>query len=62
MKPILLAAFLTAACAPVPQYGTGHCVHYENSTRAQEDVPNCLLRNRNTLINGLQPANPGNKS
>ena len=35
---------------------------YQNATRELENVPNCELRSRNTLINGLQPASPGNKS
>ena len=63
---VLLGLLATAACTPPsndpPQSHVGTCTHYQNATRELEDVPNCELRSRNTLINGLQPANPGNKS
>ena len=63
---ILVLPFATAACADPPreaiQTHTGTCTHFQNGLRQIEDVPNCELRTTNTLINGLQPANPGNKS
>ncbi len=63
---ILLGLLAIAACTPPstdpPQSHVGTCTHYQNATREMEDVPNCELRSRNTLINGLQPASPGNKS
>lgn len=64
---VLLAVLAgTAACTPPsddpPQSHVGTCTHYQNATRQLENVPNCELRSRDTLINGLQPANPGNKS
>ena len=45
-----------------PQSHVGTCTHFQNATRELEDVPNCELRTQHTLINGLQPVYPGNKS
>ncbi len=63
---VLLAALGLGACTagpdgpPPPQHGT--CNHYQSGLQMQENVPNCDFRSEHTLINGLQPANPGNKS
>ena len=59
---------MLAACAQgpdpddPPQTHVGTCSHFQSATRHLEDVPNCEMRTRHTMINGLQPANPGNKS
>jgi outer membrane biogenesis lipoprotein LolB len=66
MRTNILALLLLAGCtAPAddpPQTHVGTCTHYQDATRRLEDVPNCELRTRHVLINGLQPASPGNKS
>lgn len=63
---VLLGLFAVAACTPPtdepPQSHVGTCTHFQNATRELENVPNCELRSRDTLINGLQPASPANKS
>ncbi len=62
---MLLAA---ASCAPgpdpndPPQSHVGTCTHFQNDVRQVENVPNCEMRTQHTMINGLQPVNPGNKS
>ena len=63
---VLLAILALAACTPPPdgppprQHGT--CTHYQTGLQMQEGVPNCDFRSQHVLINGLPPANPGNKS
>ncbi len=65
---IVLITLFAAGCTPppdpndAPQTHTGRCTHYGSALRELEDVPNCELRTRDTLINGLSPAYPGNKS
>lgn len=63
---VLLLTPLAACAAPgppePPQTHVGTCTHYQSDLRRLEDVPNCELRTRDTLINGLPPASPGNKS
>ena len=65
MRRFLLLLAL-AGCTPPPdgppQPHVGTCNHYQNATRELENVPNCELRTQHTLINGLRPAYPGNKS
>ena len=62
----LLPLFALAACAappdepPPPIHGT--CNHFQSALQQRENVPNCEFRSQHTLINGLQPAYPGNKS
>ena len=64
MKKIILILALAGCAQPPdpPQTHVGTCTHFQNATRELENVPNCDLRSQHTLINGLQPANPGNKS
>ena len=55
---VCLAAAMAGGCAgpaDPPQSHVGTCSHFNNSTHRFEDVPNCLLRRRDTLINGLPP-------
>ena len=47
-------ATMNARVAPVAVHRTRSTVHHANGQRF--DVPNSLLRNRDTLINGLAPA------
>lgn len=65
-RAALLLLATIAGCAPsppeAPQAHAGTCTHFQNTLRRLENVPNCELRTTNTLINGLQPAYPGNKS
>ncbi len=53
-----LAALLAGGCtqpADPPQSHVGTCSHYNDPAHRFEDVPNCLLRRHDTLINGLPP-------
>ena len=65
---ILLGALAFFGCARAPdpddppQSHVGTCTHFQSAERELENVPNCELRTRHTLVNGLQPAYPGNKS
>ena len=62
----LLAPLVVVACAappdgpPPPIAGT--CTHFQTALQQRENVPNCEFRSQHTLLNGLQPASPGNKS
>ncbi len=65
---MLFGLALLAGCAQPddpndpPQSHVGTCSHYQSAMRQLENVPNCEMRTRHTLINGLSPAYPGNKS
>lgn len=63
---LLLLPLALAACTPPPDGPpppiAGTCTHYQSALQQRENVPNCEFRSQHTLINGLQPATPGNKS
>ena len=55
---MLLAVAPLAGCAgppDPPQSHAGTCSHFNTATHRFENVPDCLLRSRDTLINGLPP-------
>ena len=52
-----MLAVALAGCAP-PAPSGGSCTHYASAVRTLENVPDCDLRGRHTLINGLPPARP----
>ena len=57
---ILTVGLLLDGCVEPPSHPQDHvgtCSHYNSRNHRFEDVPNCLLRGRNTLINGLPPVN-----
>ncbi len=62
------SVLMLAACAQgsdpddPPQTHVGTCSHYQSALRQFENVPNCEMRTRHEMINGLGPVNPGNKS
>ena len=55
---LLGASALLGAC--VREAHPRACSHYASGYRAIQNVPNCLLRDPDTLDNGLPPANPYN--
>ncbi len=66
-RAVLAASVLLslAACASEPdppQTHTGRCSHYNGHRRAFQDVPNCLMRTRHRMINGLEPIDPEQQS
>ncbi len=42
-----------------PQTHVGTCSHYQSSVRRLENVPNCEMRTRHRMLNGLEPIYPG---
>jgi hypothetical protein len=62
---LVIAVLVLDGCAAPPdepQTHVGTCSHYQDSNRRLENVPNCLLRSKHTLINGLGPANTQDRS
>ena len=65
---VLAGGLAVAGCAAgpdpddPPQSHVGTCTHFQSSLRELENVPNCDMRTQRTMINGLPPASPGNKS
>ncbi len=55
----VVAIAVLAGCAgppaDLPQSHVGTCSHFNSGAHRLENVPNCLLRRRDTLINGLPP-------
>ncbi len=62
------SVLMLAACAQgpdpddPPQTHVGTCSHFQSATREFENVPNCEMRTRHEMLNGLGPVSPGNKS
>lgn len=64
VRPIGLGALVLSGCSAPGASGPAPrpCAHFRNGLARLENVPNCEFRSRDTLINGLQPSYPGNKS
>ena len=65
---VVVGMLVMAGCAggadpnDPPQTHVGTCTHFQSAVRKMENVPNCEMRTQHTMINGLAPVYPGDRS